>query len=228
MGIGRGDVRRSLIFLVFLLGGIPVLEAQGRIDPSLPPEPIEFTRTLLLFPGADTVKNPEAVLPPLTRHQKYLIFWRRTFDFSLPVEALMFAGGSQAVQYSPHYGTGGVAFAERFGYYMGSIATNSFFSDALLPTLFHEDPRYFRMGRGRRWTSRLLYAIESDFVTRTDSGKKTFNFSGVLGFGMSTALSNAWGPRQSITTGGTMSRLGVKFGLSSVINIIREFGGTDE
>ena len=228
MGIGHGDVRRALILLVFLSGGIPALKAQGRIDPSLPPEPIEFTRTLLLFPGADTVKNPEAVLPPLTTHQKYLIFWRRTFDFSLPVEALMFAGGSQAVQYSPHYGTGGVAFVERFGSYMGSISSNSFFSDALLPSLLHEDPRYFRMGRGRRWTSRLLYALESDVITRTDSGTKTFNFSGVFGFGMSTALSNAWAPRQNINLSGTMSRLGVKFGLSSVINIIREFGGTDE
>lgn len=198
--------------------------SQGRIDPSLPPQPLHWTRTLLLFPGADTVKDPDAVLPPLTRKQKFEIFWGRTFDPSLPVEALMFAGGSQAVQYSPHYGKGGGALAERFGSYAGSIATSAFFGDAVFPSLFHQDPRYFRKVRGSI-LSRALYAIESDFVARGDSGTMQVNVSGLLGFGASTALSNAWYPRHSITLMDTLSRFGIKVGISATINLIREFGG---
>ncbi len=42
---------------------------------------------------------------------------------------------------------------------------------------------------------------------------------------MSTALSNAWTPRSGVTFGHNMQRLGVKVGVSAVLNLIREFGG---
>ena len=206
---------------------IPYAFAQGTIDPSLPPAPLTYTRTLELFPGIDTVKNPDAILPPLTARQKYQIFWRRTVDISLPVEALMFASASQAVHYSPHYGSGGVAFAERFGSYAGSIASSAFFGDAFFPVLFHQDPRYFRKAGGST-ASRIWHAFESDFVTHTDSGGLAFNASGVLGFGASTALTNAWYPRSSVTLGSTLQRFGIKLALSATLNLIREFGGTRE
>lgn len=201
------------------------LHAQGRIDPSLPPQPITFTRTLLLFPGVDTVKDPHAVLPPLTTKQKFWLFRRRTVDYSLPIEALMFGGGSHAINYSPHYGSGPAAFGERVASYSGSIASSSFFTDALLPSAFHQDPRYFRKGRGSV-ASRIWYAFESEAVTRSDSGNLTFNSSGLLGFGISTALSNAWYPRSSITFSSTMQRYGIKLGISALLNVMREFGGT--
>jgi hypothetical protein len=199
--------------------------SQGRIDPSLPPQPLSYTRTLLLFPGIDTVKNPDAVLPHLTVKQKYQIFWRRTFDVSLPVEALMFGGASQAVHYSPHYGREPDAFAKRFGSYAGSIAGASFFSDAFFPSIFHQDPRYFRKGRGSI-PSRVWYAVRSNFVTRGDTGNLQANFSGMLGFGTSTALTDAWYPRNAVTFGNTLQRVGIKVALSSVLNLVREFGGT--
>ncbi len=204
---------------------VPVLHSQGRIDPSLPTAPLVYTRTLGLFPGVDTVKDPDAVVPPLTTKQKYAIFWHRTFDRSLPIEALMLAGGSQAANYSPAYGPGAKAFAERFGSYAGSIASGSFFTDALLPSMLHQDPRYFRKGRGSI-VSRIFYAIESEAVTRSDSGAAAFNTSGMVGFGMSTALSNAWYPRSSITLGSTMQRFAIKLAFSATLNMIREFGGT--
>ncbi len=218
---------RNALLLLTVLIGVPGLRAQGRIDPSLPAQPITFTRTLLLFPGVDTVKNPYAVLPPLTTKQKYWIFWRRSFDYSLPVEALMFAGASQSINYSPRYGPGWGPFAQRFGSYAGSIASASLFTDAVLPSVFHQDPRYFRKGHGSI-ASRLWYAVKSEVVTRNDSGKMGFNESGVLGFGMSTALTNAWYPTRSVTLGDTMTRYAIKMGVSVALNIVREFGGSDE
>jgi hypothetical protein len=225
MSISIHDNWRLAVFLLIL--GAPHASAQGRIDPALPPEPVAFTRTLLLFPGVDTVKDPDAVLPALTTKQKYWIFWRRTFDQSLPVEALMFAAGSQATQYSPRYGDGPGPFAERFGSYAGSIASSSLFTDAMLPSIFHQDPRYFRKGRGSVM-SRLWYAVKSEVVTRNDNGTMGFNESAVLGFGMSTALTNAWYPRSSVTFSSTMTRYAIKMGVSVVLNVVREFGGSDE
>lgn len=215
----------TAIVSVLLLGHFSQLHAQGTVDPSLTPAPVAFSRTLLLFPGVDTVKDPYAVLPPLTTKQKFWLFRRRTVDYSLPVEALMFGGAAHAINYSPHYGTGTAAFGERVASYAGSIASSSFFTDALLPSAFHQDPRYFRKGRGSV-ASRIFYAIASEAVTRKDSGGKTFNSSGLLGFGMSTALSNAWYPRSSITFSSTMQRYGIKLGISAFLNVLREFGGT--
>ena len=129
----------SAIVAAALFSGLPA-RGQGRIDPTLAPEPIRPTRTLFIFPGVNTVKDPDAVVPPLTKKQKYQIFWRRTFDRSLPLEALFFAGISQSINYSPRYGQGWGPFAERFGSYSGSIASTTFFSDAFLPSLLHQDP----------------------------------------------------------------------------------------
>lgn len=228
-----GEVRstgQALIFLLFLLFvGLSLgasANAQGTIDPSLPPAQLSYTRTLFIFPGVNTVKDPDAVVPPLTAKQKYWMFWERTFDRSLPIEAVFFAGISQAINYSPRYGQGWGPFAERFGSYSASIATTSFFADAFLPSLMHQDPRYFRKGRGS-FGSRLLNSLESEAITHTDSGSITFNTSGMLGFGMSTALSNAWAPRHSITFSDTMQRLAVKLVISSALNLFREFGSPD-
>jgi hypothetical protein len=173
------------------------------------------------------VKNPDAVLPPLTNRQKFEIFWQRGFDPSLPVEALMFAGGSQAVSYSPRYGSGAGPFFERFGSYAGSIASSGFFTDAVFPSIFHQDPRYFRKVHGSI-PSRAWYAIKSEFVARNDNGTMGVNISGLLGFGTSTALTNAWYPRNAVTLNNTLERYGIKLAISATLNLIREFGGTRE
>jgi len=217
-----GSALILVIFVALSLGASA--NAQGTIDPGLPPARLSYSRTLFIFPGVNTVKDPDAVVPPLTTKQKYRMFWERTFDRSLPLEALFFASISQAINYSPRYGQGWGPFAERFGSYSASIATNSFFVDAFWPSLLHQDPRYFRKGRGS-FGSRLLNSLASEVITHTDSGKLTFNSSGMLGFGMSTALSNAWAPRRSITFSDTMQRLAVKLVLSSGLNLFREFGG---
>lgn len=215
------------IFLLFLCFGVAAsASAQGTIDSSLPPARLSYTRTLFIFPGVNTIKDPDAVVAPLTARQKYWMFWERTFDRSLPLEAAFFAGISQAINYSPRYGQGWGPYAERFGSYSASIATTSFFADAFLPSLFHQDPRYFRKGRGS-FGARLLNSLESELVTHTDSGKLTFNTSGMLGFGMSTALSNAWAPRRSINFDNTMQRLAVKLVISSSLNLFREFGAAN-
>jgi hypothetical protein len=212
----------SVFFAV--CAGASFSHAQGRIDPALPPRPLIPSRTAFIFTGVNTVKNPDAVVPPLTVSQKFWTFRRRTFDFGLPAEALMFATISQYSGYGPRYGSGPVAFSKRFASYSGSIASSNFFAGALLPAVFHQDPRYFRKDRGSA-SSRLLYAVRAAVVTHSDSGDLAFNVSGVLGFGMSAALSNAWYPQSSLSFGHTMQRFGIKVALGAAYNVLREFGG---
>lgn len=210
-------------FLAGLLWPVPSLRAQAKIDPSLPPRPLVHKRSLLIFPGYDTVGNPDISIPPLTPKQKWDTFVGRSFDFSMPIDAAMFAGLSQAINYSPHYGTEEIAYVKRLGAYSGSLTSSAFFGDFLFPVAFHQDPRYLRKGHGSI-PSRVWYAVSREGVTHRDDGKETFNSSGLLGFTLSTMISNAYYPRSSITLDNNLQRLGVKIAISGILNIIREFG----
>jgi hypothetical protein len=221
---------RSVRFASLALGLFApfAASAQGRIDPSLPSAPLSYSRKFLMTPGIDTVKDPRAVLPPLTVKEKYRLFWLRTADISMPLEAAFLAGFSQAMGNQPRYGTDSGAYAARFGSYAASMATCRFFEDALLPSVFKQDPRYFRKGEGSV-KSRLLYALKEEWVTRSDAGGSAFNYSEILGAGMSTALGDAWWPRRRVKSGGltlnaTMERYAAKLGFTAMRNVAHEFG----
>ena len=208
--------------LAGLLCPAPSLRAQAKIDPSLPPTPLVHKRSLLIFPGYDTVGNPDISIPSLTRRQKWETFVGRSFDFSMPIDAAMFAGLSQAMNYSPHYGTEEIAYVKRFGAYSGSLTSSAFFGDFLFPVVLHQDPRYLRKGHGSI-PARLWYAVSREAVTHRDDGREAFNSSGLLGFALATMVSNAYYPRSSITLANNAQRLGVKVGISAILNIVREF-----
>lgn len=200
------------------------VNAQAPIDTNLPEQPLPHARVLLLFPGYETIQDPTIPVAPLRTSQKFEMFYRKTVDVSLPIESLMFTGYDKAASYGPNYGTGRGAFAELIGYNAANLSSTFFFTDAVLPTLLHQDPRYFRKGSGSVG-GRIWWAFRSEFVAYSDAGKEMPNYSNVIGFGMATALSNAYSPDSSVTFGQTMERWGVKEGVSFGLNIMREFGG---
>lgn len=198
--------------------------SQARIDPSLPEAPLPHRRVLLLFPGYETIQDPNIPVATLRTSQKFEMAYRKTVDPSFLIEGVMFAGFYQAANYGPQFGPGASAYAQRFGYNEASLASTYFFTDALLPTIFHQDPRYFRKGSGSVG-SRIWWAARSEVVAYSDKGKEMPNYSGVLGFGMATALNNAYSPESSVNFASTMERFGVKEGVSIALNVLREFGG---
>ncbi len=199
--------------------------AQAKIDTSLPEEPLPHRRVLFLFPGYETVQDPNQAVAPLRTSQKFGMAFHKTVDPSFVVESVMFAGFDQVAGYGPEYGSGSAGFAQRVGYNAANISSTFLFTDAVLPTLFHQDPRYFRKGKGSI-KSRLWWTVRSEVVAYSDEGTEMPNYSSVLGFGMSTALSNAYSPPSSITLSKTMQRFAVKEGVSVALNVLREFGAS--
>lgn len=200
------------------------LRAQAPIDASLPEQPLPHRRVLLLFPGYETIQDPNIPVAPLRPHQKFAMAYHKTFDVSMPIESLMFSGFDVVANYGPQYGSGAGPFAQRFGYNSANLVSTYFFTDALLPTVFHQDPRYFRKGSGSV-ASRIWWALRSEAVAYSDHGREMPNYSSMIGFGMSTALSNAYSPESSNNFASTMERFGVKEGVSFGLNVLREFGG---
>ena len=159
---------------------------------------------------------------PLTPAQKFGIFSRTTYDPFVWLTAGIGSGIDQASNSPSDWGQGGEAYGKRFGANLAGQASNAFLGRWLLPTILHQDPRYFRRGGGG-FGRRLGHVISSVLVTRTDSGGRAFNASLVGGALMSGALANAYYPDGERGAGLTLSSAGFGLAGAAASNFTDEF-----
>ena len=124
---------------------------------------------------------------------KFILFVHDSMDPVSLLAAGFNAGLDQASNNDPTFGQGGSGYARRFGATFASQTTSRFFGDFLYPTVFSEDPRYYRMGQGRKG-ARLLHAVGHTLVAHRDNGQPMFNFTEWLGTASSVALNNLYHP----------------------------------
>jgi hypothetical protein len=134
--------------------------------------------------------------PPLGPKQKFKLAFRAITDPVAFLGAGAYAGVEQGLDIFPGYGLGSKGYAKRFGAEYTDDATGRILGSAVLPSLLHQDPRYFYKGSGS-FTVRAAYAIGAAFYCRGDNGKWQPNYSHVLGSFASGALSNLYYPSGS-------------------------------
>jgi hypothetical protein len=89
--------------------------------------------------------------------------------------------------------------------------------------VLHQDPRYFQLGSGS-FTHRALYAISRNIVTRTDSGGSQFNYSEIVGGGMSAFISTySYHPSEDKTISNTMSVWATQYAYDTITIVVKEF-----
>jgi hypothetical protein len=176
------------------------------IQPVEPVDPLSNDRILGVIPNFQTVSDPTRTVAPLTPRQKFNLALRETVDPFSVISAAMGAGISQAGDGTPKYGVGMAPYGQRFGAALADMSTQNFFSDAILASILHEDPRYYRMGPSHSIARRVVYSVTRLVITKKDSGRASFNFSGVGGMAMGIALSNAYYPSPSVSGSVTESR----------------------
>lgn len=137
--------------------------------------------------------KPGAKLCTLTLKGKFVLFIQDSFDPVTFLSAGFDAGLDQAQDTSPSYGQGAEGYGRRFGAEFAGQASSRFFKDFAYPSIFSEDPRYYRLARGSGG-KRLLHAMEHAVVAHRDDGTRMFNFSEWLGTASSVALSNTYYP----------------------------------
>src|SRR5262249_29740077 len=120
------------------------------------------------------------------------------------------------------YGQGWDGYGKRLGASMATNASYKAFSTFLLPSGFHQDPRYFVKLQGRS-SARILYAVSRVVITRTDRGRHTINVAALLGGLMSEGLANSYLPGDECTPGRTFSRFGARVGWSALGNVVKEY-----
>lgn len=176
-----------------------------------------------IIPNYLTVEDPQKAVAPLTVKQKFALFAKETADPYTVASSAAGAAISQINNDNPKYGHGAGPYAQRFGAAMGDVATQNFFSDAVLASLLHEDPRYFRRGPEYSLWNRVGYALSRVVVTRTDKGTTRFNFSGIGGMSLGIGLSNAYYPDSSVNGEEVGSRFGTSLAASALGNLLPEF-----
>lgn len=160
----------------------------------------------------------------LSARDKYVLAYHRIVSWPMPVKAVFVSGFELAAGTGPDLPTNGWgAFGLRVGYNAASIATTTFFNTAFVPALVHQDPRYFALGQGSA-KARILWAVKSEFVGSSDEGVAMPNYGNLVGFALASVARNAYSPHASRGVENTAKSYAIKIGVSTGMNIGREFG----
>jgi hypothetical protein len=152
-----------------------------------------FTRKLDRQSVHDPHYRPGFVLCSLEIKDKFYFFLRDSIDPETFLSSGFDAGISQAKNDDAPFGQGGAGYAKRFGASYTDEAQFRFFKEFAYPTIFSEDPRYYRMGQGPIGR-RFLHAVAHSVLAYNDHSQRMFNFSEWLGEISGKSLSNLYHP----------------------------------
>ncbi|MGP8269198.1 MAG: hypothetical protein ACLQLH_03950 [Terracidiphilus sp.] len=172
----------------------------------------EHNRVAGVMAAFNTTQNRNAI--PLSPGQKFQLFFKSSFDpwpFGL---AAVVAGIGQADDSPVAWGQGLQGYGKRVGGAYTDYFIGNFFGNAVLPSLWHEDPRFYQKGTGSAM-SRMLWAAGSTGWCKRDNGKWGPNYANVIGNLIGAAIARVYYPpsqrtvTDTITDGVTVSVEGI-------------------
>jgi hypothetical protein len=169
-----------------------------------------------------TAVSANTEVRPLTAGGKFWLATQDSVDYSSFVWAGMQAGQSMALKSYPELGHGVAGYGRYYWRAFADQASGSYFTEAIVPALTHEDPRYYTLGHGG-FFRRAGYALSRVVLTKTDSGGKSFNFSEIVGNGMEAGLANLYYPPQERSLQNTAVNWASQLEAASLNNLVREF-----
>ena len=159
---------------------------------------------------------------PLTPRLKLQLAFRESIDpYTIATDAAV-AGIEQWHNTFPGYGQGLQGYGKRFGASLADSFDARMIGGALLPSVLHQDPRYFYHGgpdKGRRF----LYALEESVMCRGDDQKQQVCASHLLGDFAAAGLANVYHAPGDRGFGITMRGGLVILGADAADNLMREF-----
>jgi hypothetical protein len=158
---------------------------------------------------------------PLSTKLKFQMAYRVAVDPVSIIGAAALAGMNQAGD-TPDYQQGWKGYGQRFGAAYGNGVTDIMFGGAILPSIFHQDPRYFYQGTGTA-KSRLRHALANPFIARGDNGKNEINVSSMGGDLISSALANTYYPDSNRGASLVFGSFLLSTGEREISSVIQEF-----
>ena len=195
------------------------------LDAAGNPIPIERQqpkRILGFMPNFRSVSGGAKPHPPGWKYN-FKIATRQATDYSSFIFLGITSLSAEGINAHPVLGKGiGGAWAYTWRGFLDKT-DGSYLSAWLMPSLLHEDTRFFALGAGHSIPIRALYVISRQGVARTYGGRQTPNIAGLGGKILTQIVSRTYYP-----TGATsFTVLATKFGYSAMRDVaftsIREF-----
>ncbi|HTV13714.1 MAG TPA: hypothetical protein VME68_03300 [Acidobacteriaceae bacterium] len=142
---------------------------------------------------------------PLSPKQKFQLMFKSSTDPYIFALTGITAGISMAGDDDPSYGQGVEGFAKYWGASYADTFDGNFWGNAVLPSWWHEDPRYFRMGHGS-FIRRAAYSASTTVWCKRDSGKWGPNYANVTGNFIAGGISNLYYPADQRGVSDTFER----------------------
>jgi Carboxypeptidase regulatory-like domain len=122
----------------------------------------------------------------------------------------------------PDYPQGWKGYGERVGANYADGFSDILFGGAILPSVLHQDPRYYYKGTGTT-TSRLVHALSYPFVCKGDNGKTQLNYSTIGGDLISASLSNLYYPRSNRGASLVFTQFAINTAERGLSTVLQEF-----
>jgi Carboxypeptidase regulatory-like domain len=179
----------------------------------------ERQRVFGIIPNFYVVYDHNAV--PLTAKLKFKMALKASTD---PVffAGVAFTAGVEQAGDTPDYEQGAKGYGQRLGAEFANGFTDIMVGEAILPSLLHQDPRYFYQGTGTR-RSRAFHALLSPFICRGDNGRSEPNFSSIGGDLAAGAISNIYYPHSNRGAGIVFENALITTGGRMVSGLVQEF-----
>ena len=163
-----------------------------------------------------------ATPPPPTAKEAFKIATQNSFDYSSFIFIGITSLLAEGTDTHPQLGHGISGFGEYYWRGLLDKTTGNYMVIFALPTILHEDERYYAKGEGGFW-KRGIYAASRVIITPDYHGHNTINASEILGRAMAQAVSISYYPRQDRTIGDLAVKYGYAVGRDALTNVFREF-----
>jgi hypothetical protein len=174
-----------------------------------------------VMPNYATVEGAETITP-ISSKEKFKLVAEGAFDpYEFAIVGLV-AATDQASDADAPFGQGLKGYAKRYGADFANQAIGNFMVGAVVPSIIHQDPRYFQLGKGR-FGHRFYYALSRIVVARTDSGHKQFNYSEFVGNAAAAGIANVYIPATDRTLSNTASTWATQIAIDAFGNELKEF-----
>ncbi len=167
--------------------------------------------------------KPGAVLCSLEIKDKFMLFVGDTLDPISFLSSGFNAATDQATDVDPTFGQGMAGYGRRFAARMvASDTTGRLLGDFIYPTIFGEDPRYYRLAHGTPH-ARLFHAMEHVVVAHPDSGNRMFNFSEWFTLATAVVVNNVYHPGDARGFAPAAQGVAIAVGIDMGTDVLREF-----
>jgi hypothetical protein len=179
----------------------------------------EQQRILRFIPNLFVTYEPHP--EPLTTSMKFHLAYKSLAQPVFFARVAAWAGVQQAAG-TPDWPQGAEGYGKRLGAGFADGVSEGLIGNAILPSLLHQDPRYFYQGSGTA-KSRALHAMLATFICKGDNGKTQPNYSNWGGSLISSSISIAYYPSSDRNVQHVFTNFGIGIGLHVAGGLAQEF-----